>query len=406
MTRKVLFAWERGSAYGHLMRDLPIADSLRDAGCQVLFVVRDVRVAAELLLERGHHFVASPTSDLSPFAGRPPRTYADRLYRQGYSDELTLLGMTEAWIQTISLLSPDILFANYAPTAMLAADILGIQQYLAGTGWEVPPPVSPSPSLDLDAPPPDHDPHAGEKEVCETVNRVLARYKAPPMSSIADLLRGKPTSVTTYPELDHYGRFFERSGYARPTDQYVGHVACGAVFEGTAWSAPRRPKKVLAYLRPGESMPALLAALGELSRTCAEVICVMPGSTERDRHAAGADVRFYDRGIRFDNILGESDLLINYAGAGTVCAALLEGVPLFLVPDTLERSVTAERVAKLGAGITANPHDQAKTLSRAIVAQLEDAAFTRAAEGFAANYRTTRQDDPAATIARRVLALI
>lgn len=37
---RILFAWELGENYGHLMRLAPVADKLRAAGHQLLFAVR------------------------------------------------------------------------------------------------------------------------------------------------------------------------------------------------------------------------------------------------------------------------------------------------------------------------------------------------------------------------------
>ena len=57
---RVVFAWEPGANYGHLARDLLIAEGLRDRGCSVLFVVRDLWIADEILTPRQFAFIGTP----------------------------------------------------------------------------------------------------------------------------------------------------------------------------------------------------------------------------------------------------------------------------------------------------------------------------------------------------------
>lgn len=43
---RILFVWELGAHFGHLSRDIPVAQRLCEEGHQVRFAVRDTRAAA------------------------------------------------------------------------------------------------------------------------------------------------------------------------------------------------------------------------------------------------------------------------------------------------------------------------------------------------------------------------
>ena len=57
--------------------------------------------------------------------------------------------------------------------------------------------------------------------------------------------------------------------------------------------------------------------------------------------------------LDFAQALETSDLLITHAGHSTVCQALLAGVPMVLIPRSLETHLTARAAVNAGAAVIA-----------------------------------------------------
>ena len=53
----------------------------------------------------------------------------------------------DAWRQLLTLLNADLILADYAPTPLLAARCLQVPAVVLGTGFSVPPSVSPLPAF-------------------------------------------------------------------------------------------------------------------------------------------------------------------------------------------------------------------------------------------------------------------
>lgn len=386
MTGRVLFAWERGKAYGHLVRDLPVALSLRERGADVSFVVRDPQVARELLGPHCIPFFSAPVRETRAYPDRPAGTYVEMLYRHGYSEFDALLALTTAWVDLLGFVRPTVVVANYAPTAMLAARIRGIALFLTGSGWEIPPAGTPSPWLGL-APEPDaKDRWARELEIDSRINMVLQAFGSQPIEGAGALFHDQPTALTTFPELDHFGRYLTRKGAGRDPDHYVGPIGGRGIFRSTGWARLRGRVNVLAYVRPSASLEPLLASFKQLSETRADILCVLPGVQPRHRAIAGPRVRILGHGVELAPLLRETDVFVGYGGAGAVADSLLAGVPLMLMPDTLERAVTADRVTVLGAGEVIGDGDDAEAITARIAALVDRKSAKSAARAFADRY--------------------
>jgi hypothetical protein len=89
---RILFAWELGANLGHLSRDVPVAEKLREAGHDVVFAVRDTRVAAEILTPRQFDFIQSPVFLGRAHLSEPPANYAEILEAEGWCDHTALRG--------------------------------------------------------------------------------------------------------------------------------------------------------------------------------------------------------------------------------------------------------------------------------------------------------------------------
>jgi len=142
---RFLYAWELGSNLGHLATFEPVAQQLRQDGHHVTFAVRETHACATFLDDR-FAWLQAPRFDGSTGMAAPA-SYADILAGVGYADPAALMGLVVAWRTLLQLARPQLVFADHAPTAILAARTLGIPVMLFGPGFTMPPLRSPVPAM-------------------------------------------------------------------------------------------------------------------------------------------------------------------------------------------------------------------------------------------------------------------
>ncbi|TXD63279.1 UDP-glucuronosyltransferase [Ralstonia sp. TCR112] len=374
--KRVLFVWELGANLGHLARDLPVAQRLRELGCKVTFAVRDLRIAQQVLASRNFQFFQAPRLSTSSDRGRPPVNYSGVLLASGYDDEVSLAGGLSGWMTLLEALQPNVVVINHAPTAVLAARVLSIPAVMTCIGFELPPSVDPLPSIR----PWDRSSISELREIDATVlrnvNTVLRQYSKSPLHRVADLFSGLPAVLTTFPELDHYGD--------RPNARYVGPLsALPATAEGE-WPSGEG-KRVFAYLRP--SVPGFEHLITALQESGASVLCVAPGvSEEAVRHVSSPRFKLLTHPVSLDKGLRQADLAVVY-GSGTMSDALLAGVPLLMVPQVVEQLLVTRRIEELGAGLlwrAPRTIDSARAIVRKA---LDNPDLLTAARAFALRYQ-------------------
>jgi UDP:flavonoid glycosyltransferase YjiC (YdhE family) len=123
---RFLLTWELGLNLGHLARLQPVAVELKKRGHAVLVAARDLGAAAYVLSAAGISFIQAPY--LAHGHPLPHRAagYSDILRAQGWGDLTTLRGLVEGWINLYRMFRPDVIVADYSPTAVLAAYMCGV----------------------------------------------------------------------------------------------------------------------------------------------------------------------------------------------------------------------------------------------------------------------------------------
>lgn len=133
MTR-VVIAWELGSFLGHIQRNLPVAEKLRESGADVRFVVSNLVTAEKVLTPAGFSFLPAPAAQRSPRRPRTQINFSELLTDNGYHDAVTVGGAVRAWLELWKLLAPDVIVTDFAPTALLSARFAGIRTVPLGPG--------------------------------------------------------------------------------------------------------------------------------------------------------------------------------------------------------------------------------------------------------------------------------
>lgn len=389
---RVLIAWELGEAFGHLARCLQLADGLRRRGHTVAMALKDVRLPPSKGFPQGLTLLQAPLTPQQRSSGRRmPVNYADMLRYCGFARAEDVSARLVAWQGIFSLARPELLVADHAPTALLAAHLADIPYLAVGNGFAIPPAAFPWPSIR----PWEVIPSAslvsaelGLDGVTEAAQKALG-YPAP--VRIRELF-GTQDVLDTFGELDHCGE--------RPNGRYVGPIVAVPDAVRVNWQ-DRADQKVLAYLRP--EVPGFTAILSALVRLDADVLCVAPGlAPEVARRFATRRLRISLAPVDLPPLFAHADLAVSYGSSGFVTQALLAGVPLLLRPRHVEQALLARRVEAMGAGKLLDARADAAAVVATLREMLEHSHHRQAARAFGDRYR---QFSPEQAI-ERTLAVI
>jgi UDP:flavonoid glycosyltransferase YjiC (YdhE family) len=388
----LLYAWEFGSAFGHIGAFLPLGQRLRDSGHDVRFAIAQVASAATLLGKQGFAWLQSPVAPELRL-DRPPLSYADILLRFGYADPTSLMGLTVAWRELIRLTGTRLVLPDHAPTAILAARTLGVPILTYSYGFCVPPALSPTPNmrpwLNVDPAPL----LEAERVVLGSMNSVLANFDCPPLDSVAELFGVQEPSLMTFPELDHYA-------HCRGPATYWGCLVSSISGVAPDWPSGSGPR-VFAYLRREiRHAEALLAALGELGYPSLVVFPDIPDDMLARCHHPNVTISRVP--LDTSAVLAQADVAVTYGGHGLTTAFLLAGKPLLLLPGQLEQFMLALRIEEIGAGLLADPEKPATDIAQKLRRVATEPFFAGNAQAFARKYAAFPQEVVVANLVRRI----
>lgn len=368
---RMLIAWELGEAFGHLARCLRLAQGLVARGHGVTLALKDVRVPAGQGPAPGITVLAAPLTPQAGVGSSPPVNYADVLRVSGFADARDVAARLNAWQGIFALARPDVLMADHAPTALLAARLAEIPHLAIGNGFAIPPAVSPWPSIRPWEAVSDQALATAEARldrVTDAAQKALGHTTA---VRVRDLF-GEHDILDTFAELDHYG--------ARAQGRYVGPIVSVPQALRVAWQDREAPK-VLAYLRP--AVPGFQAILQALARLDAEVLCVAPSmNPEAAKRCATRRLRIALAPVDLPSLLAHADLALGYGNSGFSTQALLAGVPLAMRPRHVEQALFARRVGALGAGKLLGGRIDTDSVTTSLQELLGNPASRQAARAF------------------------
>jgi UDP:flavonoid glycosyltransferase YjiC (YdhE family) len=392
---RYLFAWELGGDYGHLARLLPVALELRARGHEVVFAVRDLMGAEKLLTPHGLTYHQAPLW-LRKVTQLPEAiSYPELLMRFGYLKADALTGICRAWRNLITLLQPDVVVLDHAPTALLATRGLPLKRVNFGDGFCIPPRGRPMPHFrwwqrENMARPQDSEQHA-----VTTANQVLIALEAPTMAGLGELRECDDNLICTFAELDHYPQ--------RDEDDYLGPIYSLGQGVDMAWPQADGPR-IFAYLKP--EYAGLDAILTALHKSGARVLAHVPGAAQQtlQKFNSSTGMVISAEPLNITRMGAGCDLALCHGGAGTTAAMLLAGKPLMVFPMQMEQAMAAHRLVTTGAAIALPPEASAQ-LPRLLNKALADNTLALAAQAFAQRHHGYNQQATIRIVADRCEAV-
>jgi UDP:flavonoid glycosyltransferase YjiC (YdhE family) len=379
---RILLTWELGLNLGHLARLLPVASRLKERGHAVLIASRDPASAAHLLAPADISFVQAPY--LAHGHPLPHRAagYADILRAQGWGDFAALRGLTEGWNNLYRMFRPDLIVADYSPSAVLAAHITSRPVLLIGNGFELPPASSPLPPFPGFSWASAEQAAASEALVIEIANRVAEQMRGARLRSLRDIVAPVRALLATVPDLDHYGR--------RDGARYIGPLLQPLEGRSLEWPETGLPKKVFALVRPDTAHAAeILTALKSLQ---AAIVCVIPGFTDAQLASFRApNVLFSSRLADLSMLTSSADLCVSYGAEGTMLSFLFAGVPQLISPYHVEAHMAARRIESLGLGVSLRAPQTVESIRETIQSALSREDLVANARRFSATHAAALQ---------------
>ncbi|MEP7068964.1 MAG: nucleotide disphospho-sugar-binding domain-containing protein [Usitatibacter sp.] len=344
---RVLCAWEFGGDLGHIRRLIPIALELRASGHEVCVAFRDSAFLESARAEGFEAFIA-PLLRAPRMASQSPLSFSDILLNLGYDDARSLAGALRAWRSFYELVAPDVVVADYAPTALIAAREARIRRVTVGSGFSSPPLRDPLPALRPWIATDTNVLRALDDRLAASVRAALGAASRP-LEPARELFEADAHLVCTFAEIDPFG--------PRDDVEYPGPQADGIAGPSIEWNTDDATR-VFAYLKPRD--PRFDAVLAGLRALDAEVIVAAPGlAAELARAASTPRMRVVGAPVNLDPLLARATLCVSHAGPGLAARALAAGVPMALLPQQLEQFLIARRIAAGGSAAMLSPEDAA-----------------------------------------------
>lgn len=386
----IFYAWELGANLGHIGAFLPLARLLRERQHNVQWVVAHPHQASRVLPSAGFDWLQAPQMPEVRKRGAPIN-YADILLRFGYAQPQDLFGLVVAWRKLMGMLSADIVLADHAPTAILAARTLGLPVMLCGSSFFTPPAIHPTPNMRPWLAVSEEQLLVADSQVLVSMNTILNHFGKTSVSRVADLFQVEEQALLTFPELDHYEN--------RASARYWGTLPYSSSVIPD-WPATTGPK-IFAYLRPNSAhFEAALNALHQLDG-CILIFAPGIGPQMMARYSSN-HLRFLAEPVDLALAASQADAALTYASPAVTIAFLLAGKPVVMLPGHLEQSLFAFRVAQLGAGLAIDPDKPADELPTVLRKILGDISFLANAQAFAEKYASFSQEKLLALMVQRI----
>lgn len=393
--KTALLAWEMGGADSAARLGM-VAARLAARGWRIAFVLRDLAAADILPTIDAPRFQAPVWTRPMPRAERPfgPAGYGDTLAIYGYADPECLAAVLAGWDALFALLRPDIVVADAAPTACLAA--LGAMPVVPiGDGFGLPP-------AHLATYPPLHPhlpPLVAEARLLETIAAVQTRRGRAPLAALPALLASPFRVLCCVPPLDPY-----TDVRAEPALGPLGPRPAPAPL-------PIEPGLLAAFDLDADDAVATLDALLTLEVPAATLVRGAKGSLGRLAVAAlvsrpqGSVAHFLaQRGIvpvampDIADAARRATIVAHRGDPAIAEAALLAGRPQILIPRTLDQRIVARMLEAMQAALVVAGENPEARLGEAVARLSTDQTWRDRALFWARRLSADHAADPLETI--------
>jgi len=338
--KRIVFCTELGGNYGHISGFIKLYECLVAQGFEVIFILRSLQFA-QLLGEHAKCFQA-PVPNFVPVR-RETYSYSGLLSSMGYSDEPVFAEYLGAWRELFKSYKVDLVVADHAPTALLAAHSLGLPACAIGTGFVLPPAGGKFPPFVSGGV---HTADTIDSTVLSVVNKALDSFQSSPLLSLGDIFTRSNQFLCTFPEMDHYD--------FRPDADYWGPLFSADMADEADWPNDSEPK-IFAYLTP--KVRSLTLALTALAQLPGYKLVHVPGLSAQDladyQHLG---LNIVTSPVNIKSVLAKASLIVSQGGAGLASQCMLAGVRHVMIPTQMEQKMLARKMSAQGLAYAIDPN--------------------------------------------------
>jgi UDP:flavonoid glycosyltransferase YjiC (YdhE family) len=386
----ILLGWELGGGLGHVHQSLAVARALAAHGHRPVLALKNLVEPWPVLQGTPFPVLQAPFWHPRPVAAERnflAASYADILAIRGFADADDLAALVQGWQALVDLVQPQLAIADHCPTLCLAV-YKTLPVVMFGNGFTVPP-------VELATFPPlvpGAAPVVPQEQLLAVAQEVQRRRRRPVPATFPGIFAAAERCLTVFPELDPY-QSVRRDSYLGPLEPQPKPVP-----------PPSQPR-FFAYLTA--EAPYLEEVLVGLARTgvpgAAYVRGASPALKQRLRHA-GLEVP--DRPAALDELLPRVSAIVHHGGVGVAQQALAAGRPQLLLPQHLEHSLTAQKLAALGVGGYLSGTVAAEGVVRALRQLLAEPRYAERALACAQSLQARGPWTPLEHVVKRCLALL
>jgi UDP:flavonoid glycosyltransferase YjiC (YdhE family) len=282
-----------------------------------------------------------------------PVTMGDLLALYGFCNADFTRKRIKWWQDFLWLNKTELLVADFAPFALLAARSLNIKTANVGMAMSVPPLGMQrfSPILEGDGP----KPQIPEENILSCLNKTIAPLGVSEMDTLPEVFKSDLRLACSFPFWDPYA--FWRD------EQYFMPIA-------TPTTPPERDgKQIFVYL--SEHVSNLKIVIDALGQTKIPVRLIINHDQQwRPDNIEYKNIRIERRAIPPSEIIKDSRLIVCAGQSGISALALFAGIPFLTIPRLKEQVNNARGAARLGVSKYVNADDLEKTFSVAELSKL------------------------------------
>lgn len=324
------------------------------------------------------------------------QTYAQNLLRNGYWHGESFRSQLKGWLDLFASWQPDLILAEHAPSALLAARKLGLPRAATGTGFSLPPLTVPMPGLQPWFAVPESLRSDIEHEFIDCVNPVLRSLGASPLSASADIFEGVERFLCTLPELDHYS--------VRPEEAYWGPVTHTPEEDDVEWPSDNLDN-VFIYMSADSRY--FRQTVDWFKERKLSAVVYAPGLSLEERDSLQSEtVTFAANPVNLRAAAENCRLMISHGGHNAGTLMLLAGVPLLMFSTQLEQTVWAYRIRGQGLGMMANIFNPQPDVACKIECALESSELEQQVNQFAGKYHSFDSQEMVGEVVTKCLTLV
>ena len=392
----ILCCWELGAGYGHLYRLLPIISELLRVGHHVSIVSKDVERARRVFDTFSLETIPAPVASAPPKSFSLSQNYSENLLRNGYWHLPSLQQRLKDWLALFEAYQPDLVLAEHAPTALLAARLADLPHGVIGTGFSVPPRLIPMPGIQPWFHLPKRQLLNIEVAFLERLNPVIRSLGGRELTAVAEMFDQAEPFLCTFPELDHY-TIREDVAYLGPILYTPEHQpAIWPEFDGTRiflymHAANRMLRPVLKFLK---SLPVAVLA------------CITAMPPDEIHQWEGENLHIHTNPVNLSEVVKNCQLMISQGGFNTGVYMLLHGVRLFLLPLELEQMLWAYRLSQQGLATTVNFFSGHPKIESNLLQVLESDTISNNVSKFSERYSEYNPNQTVQRVVKKCVQLI